>query len=144
MRQIALNTKIIKLLMEEPTVRLLTITPFYLLMLLLNVGPVAMVHAIGVASLMSGATVLLMGKSVTSVKALITSKPFVIQRLQQPRQCPALTGGSTLTSRGGHLRAAMVAVAKEEAGSSRRRRRPRNTQSRKHTRLHSKTRSYQK
>ena len=96
MRETASNTKIIKLLMEEPTVHLLTTTPCYLLMQLLNVSLVAMVLAIGVENLMSEATALHMGKSVVNVKVLITSKPFVIQRLQQPRQHPALTKGSRL------------------------------------------------
>ena len=46
-------------------------------------------HAIGVANLMSEATVLHMGRPVINV---IISKAFVIPRLQQPRQHPALTG----------------------------------------------------
>ena len=47
--------------------------------------------AIGVANLMSEATAPHMEKPVINVMALITSKPFVIQRLQQPRQRLALT-----------------------------------------------------
>ena len=96
MRETASNTKIIKLLTEEQTVGLLTTTPCYLCMQLLNVGPVAVVLAISVANLMSEATVPLMGKSVVNVKVLITSKSFVIPRLQQPRQRPAHTRGSRL------------------------------------------------
>ena len=56
MRETALNTKTIKLLMDEPTVYLLTITPCYLLMPSINIGPVAGMSAIGVANLMSEAT----------------------------------------------------------------------------------------
>ena len=114
---------------------LLTTTPCYLLMQLLNIGPVAMVLAISVANLMSEATVLLMGKSVVNVKVLITSKPFVILRLQQPRQCPALTRGSRLNHhQGGHSWGATVAMAMVAGSFQRRRRCPRSCQSRKHTR----------
>ena len=66
MRETALNTKTIKLLKEEPTVHLLTITPCYLLMPLINIGPVARMLAISVANvvdLMSEATAQCMGKS---------------------------------------------------------------------------------
>ena len=49
------------------------------------------IHAISVANLMSEATALHMGRPVINVRVLIISKPFVIPRLQQPRQCPALT-----------------------------------------------------
>ena len=141
MRETALNTKTIKLLTEEQTVCLLTINPCYLLMLLLKEGPVVGIHAIGVANLMSEATAPHMGKCVINIRVLIISKPFVIPRLQQPRQCPALTGRSSLSCRpGGHPQAATVAMAEEEAGSSRRRRRrPRSCQSRKHMRLHLRT-----
>ena len=62
---------------------LLTITPCYMLMPLLKVGPVDRIHAIGVANLTSKATALLMGRSVVNVRVLIISKPFGIQRLQQ-------------------------------------------------------------
>ena len=83
MRETALNTKTIKLLMEELTARLLTITPCYLLLPLINVGPVAGMLAISVANvvdLMSEATVPLMGKAVISVRVLIISEQCVIQR----------------------------------------------------------------
>ena len=114
---------------------LLTTTPCYLLMQLLNIGPVAMVLAISVANLMSEATVLLMGKSVVNVKVLITSKPFVILRLQQPRQSPALTRGSRLNHhQGGHSWGVTVAMAMVAGSFQRRRRCPRSCQSRKHTR----------
>ena len=62
MRETASNTKTIKLPMEEQTMRLHTITPCYLLMPLINVGPAAGMQAISVANvigLMSQATVLL-------------------------------------------------------------------------------------
>ena len=86
-------------------------------MQLLNVGPVAVVLAIGLANLMSEVTVPLMGKSVVNVKVLISSKSFVIPRLQQPRQCPACTRGSRLNHcRGGHPWGVTVAMAME-AGS---------------------------
>ena len=48
-------------------------------------------HAIIVANLMSEATALRMERPVIKVRVLITSKPFVIPRLQQPRQCLALS-----------------------------------------------------
>ena len=67
--------------MEEQTVHLHTITPCYLLMPLINVGPVAGMQAISlanVANLMSEAIVPLMGKSVTNVRALIISEQCVI------------------------------------------------------------------
>ena len=82
MRETALNTKIIKLLTEEPTACLLTITPCYLLMQLLKVGPVARVHAIGVAKFMGKTTALCMGESVANARVLTISKPFVVPRLQ--------------------------------------------------------------
>ena len=97
MRENASNTKIIKLLMEGPTAHLHTITPCYLLMLLLNTGPVAMVLSIGVANLMSEATALLMRESMVNVRVLIISKPFVVPRLQKSRQCPALSRRSSLS-----------------------------------------------
>ena len=87
-----LSTKTIRLLTEEPTVHPLTITPCYLLMLLLKGDPVVGKHDISVANLMREATVPHMGKSVINVRVLIISKLFVIPRLQQPRQHPALTG----------------------------------------------------
>ena len=83
MRETASNTKTIKLLTEETTVCLPTITPCYLLMPLINIGPVVGMLAISVANLMSEATALRMGRPVTNVRVLIISKPFVIQRLQE-------------------------------------------------------------
>ena len=85
MRETASNAKTIKLLMEERTVRLRTITPCYLLMPSTSVGPVAGINSISVANLMSEATVLLMGKLVTNVKVLIISEQCVIRRYQTGR-----------------------------------------------------------
>ena len=136
MRETALNTKTIKLLTEEPTVHLPTTTPCYLLIPLINVGPVAKMLGISVANLMSEATAPRMGKSVANVRVLIILKPFVIQWLQQPRQHPAFMGRSHNIRPGGCLQAATM--ANEEANSSSRRRRQRSIhQSRKHMRLHS-------
>ena len=119
--------------------------PCYLLMQLLNIGPVAVVLAIGVANLTKEATVLLMGESMVNVRVLIISKPFVIPRLQQPRQHPALSRRNSLSCcQRGHPQGATVAMAKEAGSFQRRRRCPRSCQSRKHTRLHSKPRSHQK
>ena len=141
MRETTLNKRTIKLLTEGQTAFLLTIISCYLLMPLLNIDPVVRTHAISVANLMSKATALCMGRSVINVRVLIISTLFVVQRLQQPRQNPALTGRSSLSHQpGGHPWAATVAMAKEEAGSSQRRRRcPSSHQSRKHMRLHSRT-----
>ena len=85
MRETSLSTKTIKLLTEVQTARFLIITPCYLLMLVLNRGPVVRIHAISVANLMSKATAPHVGKSVVNVRVLVISKPFVIQRLQQLR-----------------------------------------------------------
>ena len=85
MREIALNTKTIRLLMEEPTVHLFTTAPCYLLMPLPNVGQVAVVPAIYAPKLMNKATALLMGKSVASAKVPIISKLSVILKAQ-PRE----------------------------------------------------------
>ena len=52
----------------------------------------ARMHVIIVANLMSKATAPCMGRPVINVRVLIISKPFVIPRLQQPRERPALTG----------------------------------------------------
>ena len=68
MRETASNTKTIKLLTEESTAHLPTITPCYLLMPLINVGPVARIHAIGVANLMNEATAPHMGRFVVNVR----------------------------------------------------------------------------
>ena len=106
-------------------VHLLTTAPCYLLMPLLNVGPVAMVPAIGVAKLMSKATALFMGKSVASAKVLIISKLFFIPRLR-PRQWQALSRRNSLCTSNieGHPQGAVVVVA--GSLSTRRRRRLRN------------------
>ena len=77
MRETALNTKTIKPDTEERTACLRTTIPCYLLMPLINVGPVAGIKAISVANvanLMSEATVPLTGKLVTNAKFLITLK----------------------------------------------------------------------
>ena len=140
-----LSTQTIKLLTEEPTACLLIITCYYLLMPLVKGGPVAGIHAISMANLMSEATALHIRKSVINVRALIISKPFVIPRLQQPRQYPALTGARSYSRHQDmHLLGATVAMAKKVEGITRRRRHPRSHQSRKHMRLHSRTWSYQK
>ena len=101
-------------------------------------------HAIGVANLMSEATALHMGRPVINVRELIISKPFVVPRLHQPRQHPALTKARSHSRRREHLLGATEAMAKEVAGNNiRREERPRSHQSRKHMRLHSKTQSHQ-
>ena len=80
--------------MGEQTVHLPTIIHCYLLMHCLKDGPVAAVImaniVANVASLMSGVTAPHMGKLAISVRVLITSKQFVIPRLQ-PRWRRALT-----------------------------------------------------
>ena len=98
--------------------------------------------AIGVANLMSEAIAPHMERRVINVRVLIISKPFVIPRLQQPRQCPALT--ATRSHRGEHLLGATEAMTKVVANiNTRRRERLRSHQSRKHKRLCLKTRSHQ-
>ena len=133
-RETALNTKTIKPHTEERTARLRTTTLSYLLMPLINVGPVAGIKAISVANvvnLTSEATALLTGELVTNAKVLITLKRCVVQRYQTGQR-RALTRSHNNNSPGEHLRAAMV---KEEASSSSRRRRLRSIhQSRKRTR----------
>ena len=77
MRETAWNTKTIKPHTEERIARLRTTTLSYLLMPLINIGPVAGVKAISVANvanLMSEATVPLTGELVTNAKVLITLK----------------------------------------------------------------------
>ena len=78
----------------EQTARLPTIIHCYLLMHCLKDGPVATVImaniVANVASLMSGATVLRMGKLAIGAKASIILKLFVVPRLQ-PRWHRALT-----------------------------------------------------
>ena len=102
-------------------------------------------HAIVVANLISEAIVPYMGKPVINARVLIISKPFVILRLQQPRQHPALSKARSHSRRRDiHLLGATVAMAKEVANIIRRRRCQSSHQSRRHTRLHSRIRSYQK
>ena len=90
----SLSTKTIKLPTGEQTARLPTTIHCYLLMHCLKDGPVAAVImanvVANVASLMSGAIVLLMGSLAIGAKASIISKLSVIQRLQ-PRRDRALT-----------------------------------------------------
>ena len=85
-----------------------------------------------VANLMSEATAPRMGKLVTSARVLITSKLFVVPRLQ-PRWHRALTEARSHTCRDMVPRGAAVAKAKEVATvNTRRRRCPRSRRSRKH------------
>ena len=80
----SLNTKTIKLPTGEQTARLPTIIHCYLLTHCLKDGPVAaVIMANVVANLMSGATVLRMGKLAIGAKASIISKLSVIQRCSQ-------------------------------------------------------------
>ena len=90
-------------------------------------------HAIIVANLMSEATAPHMGRPVINAKVLIISKPFVIPRLQQPRQGRVRTKARSDSHRNMHLLGATVAMAKEVANINIRRRRClRSNQSRKH------------
>ena len=109
-----------------------TTIPCYPPVPLAKEGPVARMLANGVANFMSEATVPLMGRSVISVRAITISKQFVIQRLQQSSQEPALTERSHNNNMpGSHQPAATM--AKEEANNSSRRRHLRSSlQSRKH------------
>ena len=85
-----------------------------------------------VANLMSEATAPHMAKLVTSARVLIISKLFVIPRLQ-PRRHRALTKARSHTYRDMVPRGAITAKAKEVATvNTRRRRRKRSCQSRKH------------
>ena len=91
-------------------------------------------HAITVANLMSEATTPHMGRPVINARVLIISKPFVVPRLQQPRQHPAL---SEARSHSHHrdmvlLGATMGVLEKEVANVNRRRRCQRSHQSREH------------
>ena len=93
MRVMFLSTKTIKPPTGEQTMHLPTITHCYLLMHCLKDGPVAaaiMANVVAnVANLMSEATVPRMGKLAISARVLITSKLFVIPRLQpRPAQSP--------------------------------------------------------
>ena len=119
----SLSTKTIKLPTGEQTVCLPTITHCYLLTHCLKDGPVAAVImaniVANVASLMSGATVLLMRSLAIGAKASIISKLSVIQRLQ-PRRDRALTEARSRSRRDVVPRGATMAMAKEVA----KRRRP--------------------
>ena len=119
----SLNTKTIKLPMGEQTVRLPIIIHCYLLTHCLKDGPVAAVImanvVANVANLMSGATVLRMGKLAIGAKASIISKLSVVQRLQ-PRRDRALTEARSHSRLDVVPRGATMAMAKEVA----RRRRP--------------------
>ena len=130
-----LSTRTVKLPTGEQTVHLPTTIHCYLLTHCLKDGPVATVImanvVANVANLMSGATVLRMGKLVTSARVLIISKPFVIPRLQ-PRRHRALTEARSHTRRGMVPRGATAAKAKEVANNNRRRRPQRSGRSRKH------------
>ena len=90
-------------------------------------GPVAAVImanvVANVANLMSEATALRMGKLATSARVLITSKLFVIPRLQ-PRQRRALTEARSHSRTDTVPRGATVAKAKEVATVNTKRRRP--------------------
>ena len=119
------STRTIKLPTGEQTVCLPTIIQCYLLTHCLKDGPVAAVImgnvVANVASLMSGAIVLCMGKLVIGAKASIISKLSVVQRLQ-PRRPRALTEARS------HSHTEVVprgaTVAKEVATVNTRRRRP--------------------
>ena len=111
----------------EQTVRLPTIIHCYLLTHCLKDGPVAAVImanvVANVASLMSGATVLRMGKLAIGAKASIISKLSVVQRLQ-PRRDRALTKARSHSRLDMVPRGATMARAKEVATVNTRRRRP--------------------
>ena len=113
-----LSTKTIKLPTGEQTACLPTIIHCYLLMHCLKDGPVAVVImanvVANVANLMSEATAPHMGKLATSAKVLITSKLFVIPRLQ-PRWHRALTKARSHTRRDMVPWGATAAKAKEVA-----------------------------
>ena len=102
----------------EPTARLPTTIHCYLLTHCLKDGPVAAVImaniVANVASLMSGAIVLLMGSLAIGAKASIISKLSVVQRLQ-PRQDRALTEARSHSRRDVVPRGATMAMAKEVA-----------------------------
>ena len=120
----------------EQTVRLPTIIHCYLLTHYLKDSPVAVVTmanvVANVANLMSETTAPHMGKLATSARVLITSKLFVIPRLQ-PRWHRALTEARSHTRRDMVLQGATAAKAKEAATINIRRRRPqRSRRSRKH------------
>ena len=123
----SLSTKTIKLPTGEQTVRLPTIIHCYLLTHCLKDGSVAAVIMVNVvanvASLMSGATVLHMGKLAIGAKASIISKLFVVPRLQ-PRWHRALTEVRSHSCLDVVPQGATMARAKEVATVNTRRRRP--------------------
>ena len=127
------STRTIKLPTGEQTVCLPTIIHCYLLTHCLKDGPVAaVIMANVVANLMSGATVLRMGKLAIGAKASIISKPFVVPRLQ-PRWHRALTEARSHSHLDVVPRGATMARAKEVATVNTRRRRPqRSCRSRMH------------
>ena len=104
-----------------------TIIHCYLFTHCLKDGPVAAVImanvVANVASLMSGVTVLRMGKLAIGAKASIISKLFVVPRLQ-PRQHRALTEARSHSRVDVVPRGATMARAKEVATVNTRRRRP--------------------
>ena len=76
----------------------------------------ARMQAIIVANLVSEATAPHMGRPVINAWVLIISKPFVIPRLQQPRQRLALSEARSHSHcRDMHLLGATMAIAKEVA-----------------------------
>ena len=121
------NTRTIKLPMGEQTVHLPTTIHCYLLMHCLKDGPVAAVImanvVANVASLMSGAIVLRMGKLAIGAQASITSKLSVVPRLQLRRD-RALTEARSHSRLDVVPRGATMAKAKEVATVNTRRRRP--------------------
>ena len=121
------STRTIKLPTGEQTVRLPTIIHCYLLTHCLKDGPVAAVImanvVANVANLMSGATVLRMGKPAIGAKASIILKLFVVPRLQ-PRRHRALTEARSHSRPDMVPRGATLAKAKEVATVNTRRRRP--------------------
>ena len=123
----SLSTKTIKLPTGEQTARLPTIIHCYLLTHCLKDGPVAAVImanvVANVASLMSGAIVLRMGKLAISAKASIISKLSVVPRLQ-PRRDRAPTEARSHSRLDVVPRGATMARAKEVATVNTRRRRP--------------------
>ena len=122
------SIKTIKLPTGEQTARLPTIIHCYLLTHCLKDSPVAAVImanvVANVASLMSGATVLHMGKLAIVAKASIISKLSVVQRLQ-PRRDRALTEARSHSRTDVVPWGATMAKAKEVATVNTRRRRPR-------------------
>ena len=139
------SKRTIKLPMGEQTVHLPTIIHCFLLTHCLKDGPVAaVIMANVVANLMSGATVLHMGKLAIGAKASIISKLSVVPRLQ-PRRDRALTEARSHSRRDVVPRGATMARAKEVATVNTRRRRPqRSRRSRMRTQWQWKTRSHQK